>query len=109
MDVFIDLLFLIVLAAMANQSKRMILSGLIFGSLKAISIYLIYLSELDETIGESIAIGATHFVLNSILGIAIAYIVVKHSKETKMVILMTILSILSFLTHIASLNVLSIL
>jgi hypothetical protein len=32
---------------------------------------------------------------------------VKHSKNPKMVVLMTILSVLSFLTHRASLNVTS--
>lgn len=107
MDALIDLLFLIVLASMANQSKRPILSGIIFGFLKAISIYFLHISELNATSEFAITVGITHFILNTFLGIAIAFIVVKHSKNTKMVVVMTVLSILSFLTHIASLNVLS--
>ncbi len=108
MDALIDLLFLIVLASMAHQSKRPILSGLIFGFLKAISIYFIHVSgELEASNNMAIAVGVTHFALNTLLGCAIAHIVINHSKNAKMVILMTVLSILSFLTHIASLNVLS--
>lgn len=109
MDALIDLLFLIVLASMANKTKRPILSGLVFGSLKAVSLYLIHIAELNTSSSLAITIGFTHLILNSLLGIAIAFIVVKHSKNPKMVVLMTILSILSFLTHIASINVTSLL
>lgn len=105
MDVLIDLLFLTVLALMANQSKRPILSGILFGFLKAISIYFLHVSALDASTSFAVTISLTHFVLNSLLGFAIAHIVVKHSKNAKMVVIMLILSILSFLTHIASLNV----
>ena len=105
MVMLIDLLFLIVLASMAHQSKRPIISGILFGLLKAISIYFIHVSELGETASNAVVISATHLVLNSFLGFAIAFIVVKHSKNPKMVAAMTLLSILSFLTYIASLNV----
>ncbi len=105
MDALIDLLFLIVLASMANQSKRAILSGILFGFLKAISIYFIHVSELNASTSFATTISITHFAINTILGFAIAYIVVKHSKNAKMVIVMLILSILSFLTHIASINI----
>lgn len=105
MDMLIDLLFLIVLATMAHQSKRPILSGILFGLLKAISIYLLHVSELGESASNAAVISVTHLILNSFLGFAIAFIVVKHSKNPKMVAAMTILSIISFLTHIASLNV----
>jgi len=107
MDALIDLLFLIVLASMANQSKRPILSGILFGFLKAISIYFIHVSELNASTSFAVTISLTHFILNSLLGVAIAFIVVKHSKNAKMVVVMLILSVLSFLTHIASLNVTS--
>ncbi len=107
MDALIDLLFLIVLATMAHRTKRAILPGLVFGFLKAVSIYFIRISELNESLELAFAISITHFALNTLLGFAIAHIVVKHSKDTKMVILMTILSILSFLSHIASLNVIN--
>ena len=40
-----DLLFLIVLATMAHQSKRPILSSILFGLLKAISIYFTRVSQ----------------------------------------------------------------
>ena len=101
----IDLLFLIVLASTAHQSKRPILSGILFGLLKAISIYLLHVSELGESTSNAVVTSVTHFILNSLLGFAIAFIVVKHSKNPKMVAAMTILSIISFLTHIASLNI----
>jgi len=109
MDALIDLLFLIVLASMAHQSKRPILSGVIFGFLKAISIYFIHVSELDRSTSYALTISLTHFVLNSLIGFAIAHIVIKHSKNAKMVVLMLVLSILSFLSHIASLNVMNLL
>lgn len=107
MDALIDLLFLIVLASMANKTKRPIPSGLVFGFLKAVSLYLIHINELETSANLSLTIGLTHLILNSLLGIAIAFIVVKHSKNHKMVVLMLMLSILSFLTHQASLNVTS--
>jgi len=106
-DALIDLLFLIVLASMSNKTKRPILSGTVFGFLKAVSLYLIHVTELETSTSFAITISATHLILNSLLGIAIAFIVVKHSKNPKMVVLMTILSVLSFLTHRASLNVTS--
>jgi len=105
MDMLIDLLFLVVLASMAHQSKRPVISGILFGLLKAISIYFLHVSELGETASNAVVISVAHFIINSFLGFAIAYIVVKHSKNPKMVVAMTILSILSFLTHVASLNV----
>jgi len=104
-DALIDLLFLIVLASTANQTKRPILSGIIFGFLKAISIYFIHVSDLNTSPSFASMISITHFVINSLLGFSIAYIVIKHSKNAKMVVVMLILSILSFQTHIASLNV----
>ncbi|HCR30083.1 MAG TPA: hypothetical protein DIV79_08710 [Opitutae bacterium] len=73
--------------------------------LKAISIYFIHVSELGETASIAAVISATHFVLNSFLGFALAFIFAKHSKNPKMVAAMTLLSILSFLTHIAILNI----
>lgn len=85
MDMLIDLLFLIVLASMAHQSKRPVISGILFGLLKAISIYFLHVSELGETASNAVVISVTHFILNSFLGCAIAYIVVKHSKNPKMV------------------------
>ena len=63
------------------------------------------MSELGESVSNAVVISVTHFILNSFLGFAIAFIVVKHSKNPKMVAAITILSIISFLTHIASLNV----
>ncbi len=105
MDALIDLLFLIVLASMANQSKRAVLSGVLFGLLKAISIYFIHVSELATTTSFAITVSLTHFILNALLGFAIAHMVINHSKNAKMVVVMLILSLLSFLTHIASLNV----
>lgn len=105
MDVLIDLLFLTILASMAHKLKKPLISGLVFGILKSVSLYLIHIAELESSASEAGIIGLTHFVLNSLLGFAIAWIVVNRSNETKMVLLMTVLSILSFLTHVASLNV----
>lgn len=103
-----DLLFLIVLATMAHQSKRPILSSILFGLLKAISIYFSRVSEHGESAGNAAAVSVSHLIINSFLGFAIAFIVVKHSKNPKIVASMTILSIISFLTHIASLSVVNI-
>jgi hypothetical protein len=107
MDLLIDLLLLTILASMANSTKRPILSGIVFGVIKAVSVYLIHIVELNTGSGQAIAIGLTHLILNSFLGIAIAFIVVKHAKNPRMVAVMPVLSGLSFLTHIASLNVTS--
>ena len=90
---------------MAKKTKRSILSGIMFGFLKPLSQYLIHVTELNTSTSLAATISATHLVLNTLLGIAIAFIVVKHSKNPEMVVVMTILSILSFLTHKASLNV----
>jgi len=91
-----------VLASTARQIKRPVILGILFALLKAISIYFLHVSELGETAGNAVVISITHFTINSVLGFAVAYIVVKHSKSPKMVAAMTILSTLSFLTHIAS-------
>lgn len=87
---------------MAKKTKRSILSGIMFGFLKALSLYLIHVTELNTSASFAATSSATHLVLNTLLGIAIAFIVVKNPE---MVVVMTILSILSFLTHKASLNV----
>jgi len=100
-----DLLFLILLASMAKKTKRSILSGIMFGFLKALSLYLIHVTELNTDASFAATISATHLVPNTLLGIAIAFIVVKHSKNPEMVVVMTILSIPSFLSRKASLNV----
>ncbi|QXD31291.1 hypothetical protein [Candidatus Pelagisphaera phototrophica] len=54
-------------------------------------------------------ISITHFVINSLFRFSIAFIVIKHSKNHKIVVVILMLSILSFLTHIASLKVTSLL
>ena len=107
MYIFIDLLLLTVLASMANQLKKPILCGLIFGILKATGLYLLHIAELESSVAEAGIVGVTHFAINALLGWAIAYVVVNHSKDAKMVILMSALSVLSFLTHFASLNITS--
>ena len=105
MDVLIDLLFLTILASMAHKLKKPLISGLVFGILKAISLYLLHIAELESSASQAGLIGLTHFALNALLGVAIAWIVIHRSKETAMILTMTFLSILSFLTHVASLNV----
>ncbi len=105
MDVLIDLLFLTILASMAHKLKKPLLSGLVFGILKSVSLYLLYIAELESSPAEAGIIGLTHFALNALLGYAIAWIVINRSNDTKMIILMTILTVLGFLTHTASLNV----
>ena len=104
----IDLLFLIVLATIAHQSKRPILSSILFGLLKAISIYFIRVCEHGESASNAVVVSGNHLIINSFLGFAIAFIVTNHSENPKIVASMTILSIISFLTHIASLSVVNI-
>ena len=104
----IDFLFLIVLATIAHQSKRPILSSILFGLLRAISICFIRVCEHGESASNAVVVSVNHFIINSFLGFAIAFTVVKHSENPKIVASITILSIISFLTHIASLSVVNI-
>lgn len=94
---FISLLFLIILAVMAHQSKKIVLSAVLFGGLKAIaSCY--YVTEVSYEI--AVLVGVTQFVVNGLLGLGIAYLVVKHSQEWKYTFATTILSLLTFITAI---------
>ena len=64
-----DLLFLIVLATMAHQSKRPILSSILFGLLKAISIYFTRVSEHGESAGNAVAVSVSHLIIKSFLNL----------------------------------------
>ena len=57
-----------------------------FGFLKALSLYLIHVTELNTDASFASTISATHLVPNTLLGIAIAFIVVKHSKNPERVV-----------------------
>lgn len=107
MDLLIDLLFLIVLAAMANQSKRPYVAGALFGLLKAVSINFAAQSEMLQTNTDAAILTIVHLLINGALGTAIAFMVIKHSSNAKMMVFTLVLSVLSFLTHHASFNILS--
>ena len=91
----LSLLFLIILAVMAHQSRKIVLSAVLFGGLKAIA-SLFYVNEVSYDIAVLVAV--SQFVLNGLLGLGIAYLVVKHAQEWKYTFATTFLALLTFMT-----------
>ncbi|MBK1878624.1 hypothetical protein [Pelagicoccus mobilis] len=94
----LSLLFLIILAVLAYQTKKVVLPAIVFGVLKAISscFFIVAESELSyDTIG---LLAGSQLLANGLLGTAIAYLVVKHSQDWKFAILTTVLAIVTFMT-----------
>lgn len=101
---FLSLLYLIVLATIAYQSKRIVLSALIFGALKAISSTFHYRVETDLSEAAILALGVGQFAVNALLGYCIAYLVVKRAQEAKYMAMTTALAIFTFLTTMIDLG-----
>ena len=96
----LSLLFLIILAILAYKSGKILLSGITFGVLKATATAFLYLAEAADRLPyDTIALlVGTQFGANSLLGIGIAYLVVKHSQNWKGSVAMTALAVLTFTT-----------
>ncbi len=95
----LSLLFLIILAVVAFQSKKIVLPAVLFGVLKAVASCFYVLAESNALGYDTIALLAgSQLLANGLLGAAIAYLVVKRSQDWKSSIVMTILSVITFLT-----------
>jgi len=97
----LNLLCLVVLASMANSTKKPILSGLIFAVLKGVAVTFLQMANTEEIAVDSspYLIGGIQFIVNAILGVAIGFLVVRQSKERKATVVsaMLLLSLLTFL------------
>ncbi len=93
---FISLVLLIALAVMAHQSKKIVLSAVLFGGLKALA--SVYYLGTEVAYEIAVLVGASQFLINGALGLGIAYLVVKKSQEWKLVFANTFLSLMTFLT-----------
>ncbi len=93
----LSLLFLIILAVMASKTRRICTSGVVFGGLKATASGFYYVAESKfdyELVGLLVG---TQFALNALLGIGIAYLVVKRSEDWRFIAVTTVLAIGTFL------------
>jgi len=96
----LNLLCLVVLASMANSTKKPVLAGFIFATLKVAAITFLQLANADIAADASpYLIGGIQFLVNLILGIAIGFLVVRQSKERKVTVVsaMLLLSLLTFI------------
>jgi len=96
----LSLLFLIILAIMAYQSRKIVLSAVVFGLLKAIASCFYYMAESDFAYGTSALLAGTQFAANALLGAGIAYLVVKRSQDWKYMFATTALALLTYLTSL---------
>ena len=96
----LSLLFLIILATMAYQSNKVVLTGLVFGALKAIASTFYYFGEPNMPYDTGALLAGTQFAANSLLGIAIAYLVVKRSQDWKYSFVTASLAVLTFMTSL---------
>lgn len=94
----LSLLFLIILAVFAYQSKKVVLPAVLFGLLKAIASCFFILSESELGYDTIALLAGSQLLANGLLGAAIAYLVVKHSQDWKFAILTTVLAIVTFMT-----------
>ncbi|MDQ8201998.1 hypothetical protein [Pelagicoccus sp. SDUM812003] len=94
----ISLLFLIILAVMAFQSRKILLPALLFGSLKAVASCFYTMAESELTDAGVVVLASSQFTINTLLGLGIAYLVVKHSQDWKYMFATTALAVVTFLT-----------
>lgn len=94
----LSLLFLIILAIMAFQSQKILISGIVFGALKALASCFYFLSESEMVMQTVVLLAGSQFIVNAALGTGIAYLVVKHSQNWKLTFVTSTLSACSFLT-----------
>lgn len=97
-DTIVSLFLLVLLAVMAHQSRKVVLPAVLFGGLKATASCYYLLAEASYEV--AILVAATQFVVNTLLGLGIAYLVAKHSEEKKYVYVTTCLAMMTFLTAI---------
>ena len=96
----LNLLLVVVLAAMAHQSKRFVLSGILYGILKSIGSFYYYANTTTLPSSQIIVVAFIQLVLNCALGIAIGYLVAKHSKNAKLAVVTTVLAAATFITQV---------
>ena len=95
----LSLLFLIILAAVAYQSKKIVLPAIAFGVLKSVASCFYVLAESSSLGYDTIALLAgSQLLANGLLGAAIAFLVVKRSDDWKYSVATTVLSIFTFMT-----------
>ena len=94
----LSLLFLIILAVIATKSQKIVLAGVVFGLLKAIASCFFYFSEAFMDPVQVALLAGTQFSANALLGIGIAYLVVKKAQDWKFMFVTTVLSVFTFMT-----------
>lgn len=94
----LSLLFLIILAVMAYQSRKIVVPAIVFGLLKAIASCFYAMAESDLAYSAIAILAGSQFVANGLLGAGIAYLVVKRSQDWKYTFATTALSVFTFLT-----------
>lgn len=95
----LSLLFLIILAVIAYQSKKIVLPAIVFAILKAVSSCFYVLAESSALGYDTIALLAgSQLLANGLLGAGIAYLVVKRSQDWKYSFATTVLSVFTFMT-----------
>jgi len=94
----LSLLFLIILAIFAFQTKKVVLPAVLFGVLKAISSCFFIVAESHLGYDTITLLAGSQLLANGLLGAAIAYLVVKHSQDWKFAIVTTVLAIVTFMT-----------
>lgn len=94
----LSLLFLIILAVMAYQSRKIVIPAIVFGLLKAIASCFYAMAESELAYSIIAALAGSQFVVNGLLGLGISYLVVKRSDDWKYSVATTILSAVTFIT-----------
>jgi len=94
----LSLLFLIILAVTAHQSRKIVVPAVVFGMLKAIASCFYAMAESQLAYEVVAALAGSQFVLNALLGLGIAYLVVRRSENWKYSMAMSALAIATFLT-----------
>ncbi len=95
---FLNLLCLIVLATSAHKFKKPVVTGMVYGALKSLGVYFLQLSETSQSYVDTLIMSVFHFAVNALLGIAIAYFVVKVEEKRKSLVVpaLVLLVILTF-------------
>lgn len=94
----LSLLFLIILAAAAFKSQKILIPAIVFGILKAIASCFYIVAESKLSYDTIALLAGSQFLANGLLGAAIAYLVVKRSQDWKYSLATTFLSIATYLT-----------
>ena len=98
----LSLLFLIILAVMATRTKMIWLSGLLFGAMKGLASHVLLTAESSLAMPSIWLVAAGQFVVNSVLGLCIAYLVVKRAQDWKFMFATTALAVLTFITSMVN-------